>query len=178
MRPMFSRSTPDSGSSSMTKSGDCAESCRSSDLLISPPEKPTFTSLSMKSCILNSFSRPVVPFPLAAVTFTSSPSLTPITFGGLCIIIPMPSLARWSTDMPVMSSPLKMILPEVTVVCPYPMMVDRRVDFPDPLGPKRTQVSPSSRFMVTPLRISLPPASTCRSLISRSDIGTRILGDT
>ena len=77
--------------------------------------------------------------------------------------MPMPSFALSSTGMSVMSFPLKIIWPDVTVMLLYPMMVDIRVDFPEPLGPKRTQVSPWSTVRSTPLRISLPPASACRS---------------
>ena len=43
------------------------------------------------------------------------------------------------------------------------MMVDISVDFPDPLGPNRTQVSPSLTVRLTPFRISLSPARAWRS---------------
>ena len=43
------------------------------------------------------------------------------------------------------------------------MIVDISVDFPEPLGPKSTQVSPSLTVRLTPFRISLSPAQAWRS---------------
>ena len=85
--------------------------------------------------------------------------------GGRCIIMPMPILALSSTGRWVMSLPLNSMVPDVTLIVLYPMMVAIRVDFPDPLGPKRTHVSPSFTVRFTPLRISLSPAVAWRSVI-------------
>src|SRR5215208_4126298 len=49
------------------------------------------------------------------------------------------------------------------------------VDLPDPFGPMRAWIWPSSIVRSTPLRISFSPARTWRLRISRSDIG--LLGD-
>src|SRR5687768_15982525 len=58
-------------------------------------------------------------------------------------------------------------------------MVDARVDLPEPLGPMMAWGWPVLMVRLTPFRISLVPCSvsmlTCRSLISRVDIGLVLL---
>ena len=88
MSSMFSTSTPESGSSNIMKSGDCASSCSISDRFTSPPEKPRFTSRFKKSIeILSRRASAIMPssispsfFPWAMLTI--SPSDTPRISGG------------------------------------------------------------------------------------------------
>src|SRR5215207_3046188 len=50
-----------------------------------------------------------------------------------------------------------------------------RVDLPEPFGPIRAWIEPFSTSRLTPLRISLPSAVTCRLRISSSANSTPVV---
>src|SRR5215216_7450749 len=54
------------------------------------------------------------------------------------------------------------------------MIALARVDLPEPFGPIRAWMLPLSTSRLTPLRICLPSAVTCRLRISSSAIGTPV----
>src|SRR5918994_2502988 len=76
----------------------------------------------------------------------------------------------------VMSSPLKVIVPSVTSRLGCPMIAFARVDLPEPFGPIKAWIEPFSTSRLTPLRISLPSAVTCRLRISSSANSTPKFG--
>src|SRR6476469_7678490 len=79
-----------------------------------------------------------------------------------------PMRARSSGDAPVMSWPLKWIVPSVTSRLGCPMITLARVDLPEPLGPMSACTSPLLTERSRPLRICFSPAWTWRLRISRS----------
>src|SRR5690242_6799150 len=74
-----------------------------------------------------------------------------------------------------MSWPLKVIVPSVTSRLGWPMMALARVDLPDPFGPISAWIDPLSTSRLTPLRICLPSAVTCRLRISSSANSTPVV---
>ena len=114
-RAMFSRSTPDSGSSKSSRSGRWAMSCKSSERLISPPEKPALTSRSRNwsKCTLRAMAGMSISRPRPQSS-TSLPVGRPWMVGGRWKDMPMPRRARSYMGAWVMSCPLKMIRPSVT----------------------------------------------------------------
>src|SRR5581483_6304272 len=79
-----------------------------------------------------------------------------------------PICERSSGAASVMSVPLKVIVPSVTSRLGCPMIAFARVDLPEPFGPIRAWIDPFSTSRLTPLRICLPSAVTCRLRISSS----------
>src|SRR3954453_10854258 len=61
-----------------------------------------------------------------------------------------------------------MIVPSVTSRLGWPRIALARVDLPDPFGPIRAWMLPLSTSRLTPLRITLSSAVTCRLRISSS----------
>src|SRR4029077_13259791 len=55
------------------------------------------------------------------------------------------------------------------------MIAFASVDLPDPFGPIRALIEPDSTSRLTPLRISLPSAVTCRLRISSSANSTPVV---
>ena len=95
-------------------------------------------------------------------------TVTPGIATGYWKAMKTPIRERSSGSASVTSSPSKLIVPSVTSRPGWPMIVFASVDLPDPLGPISAWTSPPSTVRSTPLRISLPSAVTCRSLISSS----------
>ncbi len=79
-----------------------------------------------------------------------------------------PMRERSSGAASVMSSPLKVIVPSVTSRLGWPMIALARVDLPEPFGPISAWMLALSTSRLTPLRICLPSAVTCRLRISSS----------
>src|SRR5512144_1687737 len=95
-------------------------------------------------------------------------TVTPGIATGYWKAMKRPMRERSSGSASVISSPLKVIVPSVTSRLGWPMIALASVDLPEPLGPMSAWMVPSSTSRLTPLRISLPSAVTCRLRISSS----------
>src|SRR5262245_1151915 len=102
-------------------------------------------------------------------------TVTPGIATGYWNAMKRPIRERSSGSASVMSWPLKVIVPSVTSSPGCPMIAFASVDLPDPFGPIRAWIEPLSTSRLTPLRISLPSAVTCRSRISRSANSTPVV---
>src|SRR3954454_21656188 len=95
-------------------------------------------------------------------------TVTPGIATGYWKAMKRPMRERSSGSASVMSSPLKLIVPSVTSRLGWPMIALARVDLPEPFGPISAWMLPPSTSRLTPLRICLPSAVTCRLRISSS----------
>ena len=76
----------------------------------------------------------------------------PLKRGGCWKANPMPAWARSLMERSVMSSPFKIILPEVASLIPMSSLAS--VDLPPPFGPVMTSISPSATLKLMSERIS------------------------
>src|SRR5829696_2520616 len=95
-------------------------------------------------------------------------TVTPGIATGYWKAMKRPIRERSSGSAWVMSSPLKLIVPSVTSRLGWPMIAFASVDLPEPFGPISAWMLPLSTSRLTPLRICLPSAVTCRLRISSS----------
>lgn len=81
--------------------------------------------------------------------------------GGACLV----HFYMWAA-FPVMSLPLKMILPEVGLTNPVIQLT--MVVLPEPFGPMMPNTSPSFKWKLTRFKARMPPKVLVNSLISRT----------
>ena len=120
----------------------------------------------------SSLKRPMGLFPKQ--NFSRSASFTPVISGGFWKLTTIPSFARSSTLLSVMSMPMKTILPETTSYPGSPIKALSSVVFPDPFGPKRMWLSWLFRLKLISFRISLPSTLTDKFSTSRMFITINI----
>ena len=103
-------------------------------------------------------------------------TVTPGIATGYWNAMKRPIRERSSGSASVMSWPLKAIVPSVISRPGWPMIALASVDLPEPFGPIRAWIDPASTSRLTPLRISLSSAVTCRLRISSSANSTPVVG--